>query len=178
VRRVVGIDLSLASTGLADNQGRTERVRTKPGGKELTRIRRIVRASMIFADLPNWAPYGGPGATDLAVVEGPAFSRGAMGGQHLRAGLHWLLLDALDGNLVPVLIVPPNVRTMYATGKGNSSKDEVLACVIKRYPAWEVTGNDIADAVVLAAIGARLLGDPVEESLPQANLRAMTKVAL
>ena len=32
------------------------------------------------------------------------------------------------------------------------------------------------DALVLAAIGARLLGEPIEDSLPASHLRALTKL--
>ena len=78
----------------------------------------------------------------------------------------------------PILTVPPPTRAMFATGRGNAGKDEVLAAAIRRYPAWGIAGNDIADATVLAAIGARLLGHPLEESLPQTHLRALNKLAL
>jgi crossover junction endodeoxyribonuclease RuvC len=75
-------------------------------------------------------------------------------------------------------VVPPATLKTYATGKGNASKDAVLAAVVKRYPGWAVTGNDVADAVVLMAMGARLLGHPLESSLPQSHLRALDKLTL
>jgi crossover junction endodeoxyribonuclease RuvC len=53
----------------------------------------------------------------------------------------------------------------------------VLAAVVRRYPHTDVTGNDLADALVLAAMGARRLGFPIETSLPVANLAAMTKIS-
>jgi hypothetical protein len=52
----------------------------------------------------------------------------------------------------------------------------VLAAVVRRYPHADITGNDIADALVLAAMGARQLGFPIEESLPQANQAALAKI--
>ncbi len=101
--RVVGIDLSLASTGLADNQGRVARVRTKPE----------------------------PGADVLAT------------------------LDRLRAITAGILAV---------------------AAAIRRYPAWDITGNDVGDAVVLAALGARLLGHPIDEPMPATHLRALAKL--
>lgn len=79
---------------------------------------------------------------------------------------------------MPLLVVTPAQLKTYATGKGNASKDAVLAAAVKRYPAWDITGNDVADAVVLMAIGSRLLGHPIEASLPQTHLRALDKLAL
>lgn len=48
--------------------------------------------------------------------------------------------------------------------------------MIRRYPQVDITGNDIADALVLAAMAARRLGFPIEEALHQANLAALDKI--
>ena len=118
---------------------------------------------------------------DLVVVEGPSYaSEGA--GTWDRAGLWWLVVGRLTGAGLPVVEVPPSNVKMYALGKGNGAstgKDEVLAAVIRRYlPVVEVPGNNEADALVLAAMGARFTGAPIEPGgdLPAANLRAMTTV--
>lgn len=176
--RVVGVDLSLTSTGLADSHGNVDRYRTKPTKTpglldDLGRIERIAHAVHLFALFgpDTWA-------ATLVALEGPAFSRGAMGGQHVRAGLWWAVaarLTALPGP--QVVVIPPTTRAMYATGRGNAGKDEVLAAAVKRYPAHDVTGNDVADAVILAAIGARLLGHPIDD-MPKSHLRALEKVNL
>ena len=73
---------------------------------------------------------------------------------------------------------PPTSRATYATGKDNAGKDAVLAAVVRRYPDVDVTGNDEADALVMAAMGARLLGHPLEDSLPQSHLRALAGLEL
>ena len=71
----------------------------------------------------------------------------------------------------------PTARAKYGTGKGNAAKDAVLAAVIRRYPAVDVTGNDEADALILAAMGARHLGIPLELSpVPGPCLDALLKV--
>ena len=182
--RVVGADLSLTSTGLADSRGRTDRVRTKPSSDVPATVRRLASISRnvhSFATMTagedgvDGLRYAADPA-DLVVVEGPSFASTG-GQQHTRGGLWWSVVDALHWSDLPILVVPPTVLKTYATGKGNAGKDEVLAAVVKRYPAWDVTGNDIADAVVLAAIGARLLGHPVDD-LPKTHLRALAKVTL
>ena len=181
--RVVGVDLSLTSTGLADSQGRVERVQTKATDgdlrSDLRRQNTIINAALDFV-----CGVSGGGRASLVVIEGPAYGTRRQGGEHARAGCWWRLVDRLmpsiagEGWLYSVVVATPAQRAMYATGVGNASKDKVLAAAIRRYPAWDITGNDVADAVVLAAIGARLLGHPVEESLPQSHLRALAKLAL
>jgi len=165
--RVVGVDLSLTSTGLADSLGDVERVTTKAVPKDdvaavSNRIRWIADEVDVFAG--SWAKDD---TADLVAIEGPSFASTG-GQQHTRGGLWWVTVDGLLRRSVPILVVPPTVRAKYATGKGNASKDQVLASAIKRYPAIDITGNDIADAVLLAAIGARMLGDPMEEREPSA----------
>jgi crossover junction endodeoxyribonuclease RuvC len=99
------------------------------------------------------------------------------GSQHDRSGLWWLVLDPVhwDGRARDVVEVPPTCRAKYATGKGNAPKDAVLAAAIRRFPDWDITGNDVADAVILAAMGARHLGHPIDQ-MPAAHLTAMAAV--
>lgn len=96
----------------------------------------------------------------LVVIETPAFSS-ASGHARDRAGLFWLVVMTLraDWPEVSIAFCPPNTRIRYALGKGSGSKDEVLAAVIKRYPDADVRNNNEADAVLLAAMGARWLAD-------------------
>ncbi|WP_344250995.1 hypothetical protein, partial [Isoptericola hypogeus] len=91
-------------------------------------------------------------------------------------GLWWLMVHRLLRNDYPVAVVAPPARAKYATGAGNAAKDKVLAAVVRRYPNVEVTGNDEADALVLAAMGARRLGHAIDD-LPKNHLVAMEKVA-
>ena len=76
-----------------------------------------------------------------------------------------------------MLVVPASSRAKYATGRGNAGKDEVLLAVSRRYPHAPIVNNDQADAVALAAMGARLLGEPIEDSLPKTHLDALAKLA-
>lgn len=176
--RVVGIDLSLTSTGLAEvtwdsNLGASisvQRIQSK-GAAAASLADRARRLRLLANGVTEWA-----GGADLAVIEGPSFGQARQGGQHDRAGLWWLVVDCLRVDYdVTVVEVPPSVRAKYATGAGNAAKDAVLAAAVKRYPNTDITGNDVADAVILAAMGARHLGQPAD-SLPQIHLQAMAKV--
>lgn len=177
----VGIDLSLTSTGVAiiDNTGplldvRTHRIRTA-GKEDAPLADRWKRLDRIRFDI---AVAIRPGPINIVVIEGPSLGQTRQRGTHDRSGLWWNVVQALYLNelVVDVAEVPPAARARYATGRGNAAKDAVLAAVIKRYPMVDIDGNDIADALVLAAMGARWAEQPIEDSLPMANLNAMRSV--
>lgn len=154
---VVGIDPSLTSTGVATSLGTLECIESKPRGTDI-----MARRYRLW-DLCNritsaaWAD----GDPDLVVIEGPGMAALNHGGPDL-IGLWWLLVDRLIGNRnVAPAIVPPACRMKYATGKGNSKKDVCMAAVCRRYPDFEVTGNDTADALTLCAMGRDYLGAPL-----------------
>ena len=174
---VVGLDLSLTRTGLArvlcGNGSSPPVVRlctidSKPPKVE-TIASRAARLNKIKADLFNL--FGRP---SLVVIEGPAYMSD-VGKAHDRSGLWWLITAHLAAAGVPVAEIPPNNVKVYAHGKVGS-KDEVLAAMIHRHPTAGITDNNTADALALAAMGARHLGHPIESrALPQTCLRAMIK---
>lgn len=161
--RVLGVDLSLTSTGVA-GYGWAERLVPPRGLDGLPRLRWLRDAvlALEFTHQP-----------DLVVVEGLAYSR-TTGKAAERAGLWHLVVERLDG-MVPWAQVPPTARAKYATGKGNAPKDAVLAAVVRRFPDFDVTGNDQADALVLAAMGLDHLGHPpvVMPAAHRASLNAV-----
>lgn len=168
---VVGLDLSLTSTGYAVvGEGRREvGTITSKGKAGATLTQRNARLVGIVAEIVRVAVDA-----DLIVIEAPAYSR-SNPGMHDRSGLWWIAVDALSGS-VPVVEVAPSARAKYATGKGNAGKDQVLAAVVRRFPDFDVTGNDEADALILAAMGRRALAEPIDY-MPQAHLAGMSKVA-
>lgn len=171
VRTIVGLDLSLTSTGIAviGPPGiQVADVVSKATGDTIDA--RSARLRRVAGKIHEWCIHSAP--DPLIVIEQPAYSR-QTGHMHDRSGLWWLTVARLTGIGVGVVEVSPTVVKKYATGKGGASKDAVLAAVIRRYPAVEVANNNQADALVLAAMGSRHLGTPIEESLPAVQVAAM-----
>lgn len=169
--KVTGVDLSLTSTGLAvivDGTASVARFTTTTAGNDVgARHRRLIR---IAHQVHEWCT-----GADLVVIEGPSYGS-ATGHQHDRSGLWWLAVHRVLNAGLPLAVVPPTSRARYATGKGNAAKDAVLAAVVRRYPDVDVAGNDQADALVLAAMGARRLGSPID-TVPKLHLTAMDGAA-
>lgn len=145
----IGVDLSLASTGIS-NGSTTHLIRPKLI-LGLDRIRWI--GSQIL---------GGCVTLDKPVtiaIEGPSYGS-QHGKEHERGGLWWHVVEKLDQFGYPVLVVAPATLKKYATGKGNAGKDQVLLAASRRFD-WFAGGNDEADALFLAAIAAHLAGAPI-----------------
>lgn len=169
--------MSLTNTGLArvhshsDSEGerlvKVLSIKTPPAtGLAATRERleKIVSVVKFFVDE----------STDpRVVIEGLALSA-QHGKQWDRAGLWWMVVAALKN--YPITEIPPTSRAKFATGNGRSPKDEVMIAAVKRYPMAGISDNNTADAVLLAAMGARYGGYPLEDSLPYDNRSALDKV--
>jgi Holliday junction resolvasome RuvABC endonuclease subunit len=178
--RILGIDSSLTSSGLCrvDILGGDVtippaidvwRVTSKPGPDRSA----VAMSDRITQIITSMEPH--VAKSDLVTLEGISFASSGTGAH----ALHWLwgrIVDLTTAYAVELLVVPPSLRMKYATGKGNANKDAVLAATIRRFPNVDVTGNDVADATILAAIGCRHLGLPIDD-MPRANWETvMTKV--
>jgi len=174
----VGIDPSLTRTAiciLEDDGSVTMRTKETTGRAGATVNDRLLRLN----DIADWAyEVVTLEARNIHgwAIEGPSIGSKNAAAAHDRSGLWWLIVASVAG-YGPPLIVPPTVRAKYATGKGNAGKDEVLAAVVRRYDYAPVENNDQADAFVIAAIAARVNGDPIEDSLPATHLDALKKVS-
>lgn len=169
--RVLGIDLSLSSTGMAEaDQGDIRTWTIKGTGTGHERLDELLYA--VGKDV--WKRDGT--MTPFVVVEGPSYGSSASGqkGHHERAGLWWLLTHRLWDNNIPFAVVPPAALKKYATGAGNASKDKVLLAAARRFPDFD-GGNDAADALWLAAMGADHLGSPCT-TMPELNRAALNSV--
>lgn len=170
--KIVGLDLSLASTGVAvitDHGTTTHTICSKPT-KTPTLLNRTARLYGIKETVLDHVR-----GADLAVIEAPAYDS-RTGFQHERSGLWWAVVKGCLSLGIETVEVTQGSVKKYATGKGNAHKDQVLAAVVRRYLEILVDGNDQADALVLAAMGARAYGRPIETSLPQLHLDAMRGV--
>jgi Holliday junction resolvasome RuvABC endonuclease subunit len=172
---VLGLDLSLTSTGLACASTapaagiptvHTQRIQPKKltGYPRLRFIHHEIRSTVIRC-LP-----------DLVVVEGPSF--GSVGrGQHERGGLWWMVTESVDALKIPIAIAPPSNIKKYATGVGGgpkAGKDAVLLAASRRFD-WFEGGNDEADALFACAMGCDWVGEPIVE-MPKENRKALDGV--
>lgn len=168
--RVVGVDPSLTATAVASSQGWVTTISSRPRGKTIVdRARRL--NALIIGIAGQVAADGTP---DLVVMEGPGMAALSHGGPDL-IGLWWLLADQLLRMELALAIAPPTCLKKYATGKGNASKDQVLAAAVRRYEDYAISDNNQADAVVLMAMGRCHLGWP-PQPVPQINLLGLDKV--
>jgi Holliday junction resolvasome RuvABC endonuclease subunit len=170
--QVVGIDASLKCTGFA-TVGESgvlfaSRFPTSPGDNTLAdldrRIRYIVGSVLMHAPVKCFT-----------VIEAPYVPRHGSGQVVERAWLFGMLVDQLllRG---PVVQVRTKQRAKYASGDGNADKKKVLAAVRGAYPAVRVRDDNEADAITLAAMGARYLGYPVDGPISKKQQEAMTAV--
>lgn len=175
--RVIGMDLSLTSTGLAQaDNGRLTRVENiKSKGKKgdtyhdhWGRIMRLAFEVELFITRDE--------PVDLVVIEAPSYGS-KFGSAHERAGLWWEVYDLVAKRGIPIATVAPTTRAKYITGRGRADKATVLAHAIHAYVGNHtprIVNDDEADAVGLCGMGARFLGEPIElHPLDQANLDAM-----
>lgn len=172
---VTAIDPSMTSTGLAnlqldrmDVEWSTALVKSVSNGDQYSVLKqRFARmADKVLWQFNEW------GYPSLIVMEGP--SHHSVGRTHTMAGQWWKFYDVVS-EIAPVLVIPPTNRIVYATGKGTSGKDVVMLAASRRYPDAPIANNDMADAVVLAAMGARVMGRPID-TLPKTHLRALDKI--
>lgn len=176
---VIGIDPSLTRTACCsiedDGAGSFLCIVTK-GALDAPWLKRAERIGDIVEGVYEFVEERQP---SMVLIEGPSYSSNDRGAWD-RAGLWWSVVDRVGraGYGFPV-VVSPSQRITYALGKGGgkgTDKDSVLAATIRRYTRQNPANNDEADALLLAAMGMRHLGHPIEKSLPQANLAALSKV--
>lgn len=161
---IIGLDLSLTSTGIATPQG-TYVVSSKAKGDE--RIDYIVSQVLMEASLFRPAYF---------VIEGYAFAKrtsyvfaqGELGGvvkRELR----------LQG--IPFVLVPPTVRAKFATGRGNAGKSEVVSSISAKLGKVFSGGgaDDEVDAWVLREMGLQHFGLS-KLKWPAKNMEALEKV--
>ena len=153
---VVGLDLSLTATGVAWPDGRTSTLALTTKGVE----RLDAFYGWAGTSVAEWTLHAGViGPIDLAAIEG--YSYASKNQAHQAGELGGVIRLALHHVGVPFIDVPPTTVKLYATGKGNAHKDEVLAAAIRAGCHGSVTTTDRADAWWLRAIGLHLHGEPV-----------------
>jgi crossover junction endodeoxyribonuclease RuvC len=172
---VVGVDPSLTGTGLASSNGWCDvigykRARAKdPGITQLPHAERLAAMRALLTQVTEAI-----GTPSLAVMELPAVSRSG-GGAHERGWFWWQLYSHIHNRQIPIGLLTPNARALYATGKGNAPKNLVVDSIARRFPDWATEGNDnAADAVALMAAGRDWLGHPITD-MPKTHRAALDK---
>jgi hypothetical protein len=168
---VVGVDLSVTATGLADSTGRCASV----GRKGLTAMPLPARCDAlkgIVGQAWRWKAESFGGKRTLMVIEGLQARGGkGNGGKDERAFMwHWLVTLAFNaGELVAV--VPPNTLKKVATGNGTADK-RLMLTTVHGWGRWPVgKDHNQADAAGLCAIGSQIAGFGIVDFSPDAVQR-------
>lgn len=186
--RLVGLDLSLTSTGVArlmlDDDGHvagshTDVVAGDPLPADAPWHDRAVRVrEQAAAVVREVLPAAGGILPDLVVVEGASYGSNRPGASELH-GLRWRVYGMFAHRGVTLVQVAPKTLKLYAAGDGNASKPLVVQSVRRHYgdrfdiPLRKADGReDVADAITLAAMAARSIGHPIDLDHPT-RLRAM-----
>lgn len=155
---VLGLDPSLESTGWATIARTNEMLSAGCGEITIkrdgatwtdrhTRIQTIADRVIAGTDNPT-----------IAVIEGPAYSRGSQNGTWDRAGLWWAIYTALTARGIPIAVVTPGTRAKFGCGRGNAGKTEVAIGMSRLWPDIDARTDDEWDALALATMGAQWLG--------------------
>ena len=167
--RVIGLDLSLTSTGVCLPDGSTYAIKTrqKDGDRRLVVIRDNIRAA-----LAEHRPH-------LAVVEDlPRHAKGS----GITGQVHGTVKpELLDAGVPYVLVVPATLKS-YACDNGNADKrrmaDAAYLAAGAEFPGdlnAKGQGGDMCDAWWLRAAAHHHYGQPLF-SLPPAQIDRLTKV--
>lgn len=162
--KVLGLDLSLTSTGVSID-GETSTIAVKSKGTE--RLSDISKTVIELA-ISN--------SVDVAIIEGYSFaSRNSQA--HSIGELGGVVRLRLWESRIPYVEVPPTSRAKFATGRGNAGKTEVMSAVSARTGiVWSGKGaDDMCDAWILEQMCLAYLGHS-EIDWPIANLEALKKV--
>lgn len=180
---VVGLDLSLTSTGVAraDGTATTLSFPKLKGVQRLDAFNTWICGAFTFRGVDE---YGNPlNPVDLVVIESYSFGMArpsrSGGGQpshaHALGELGGVVRLALWEADIAYVDLPPACLKKLATGKGNASKDEVFAAAIRRL-GYEGNSHDEADALWCREAALQYYGVGYTTALPATHLEGLVKV--
>ncbi|MFH9413997.1 hypothetical protein [Streptomyces rochei] len=157
---IIGLDLSLRSTGIA-GVGWTDHIRTKRVGD--ARLAYLEEGVVSF--IRN---------ADMVAMEGPSFGHANLGGHEDMAGLRVLVRRYCYRHQIPYAVLPPSSLKLYVAGYGKASKGEVRSAVADRYGVHtEGTARyDEADAYAALAAACDWWGAPLA-TVPDRQRKAL-----
>ncbi|MER8233521.1 hypothetical protein [Streptomyces sp. NPDC094049] len=161
---VIGLDLSLTSTGVA-GEGWTDRIRTKTRGD--------IRLAHVIGRVASFIRRA-----DLVVMEGPSYGHAHLSGHEDLAGLRVLVRQFCHRHAIPYAVIPPSTLKLYGTGSGRATKGEVRSAVADRYGIHTegAARYDEADAYVAMAAGMHWLGFQLAQ-VPERSEKGLAGVA-
>lgn len=165
---VMGLDLSLTSTGVALTRGDTWRVRTNAADRLEIRLAAIVDGVHEAID----ACGADDETVELVAIEDmvtQAKFAGATAPVHGAVRL-WLWKFPL-----PVVLIAPKSLKLYASGNGNCDKQAMADAALKRAGVDFGKKHDECDAWWLRAMTLDAYGEPVVD-VPASQRAAMEKV--
>jgi Holliday junction resolvasome RuvABC endonuclease subunit len=171
--RVLGVDLSLTSTGLCTGTHNTNAYgyslkATATEAERLLRIRNIVAFVHVTAAARK---------ADLVVIED--LIPGIKGASYAElVGLHYIVRYALTLNGLRYALVHNSAVKRYATGKGGGAgtdKTAIAIAVFRRFGIGHDT-SDETDAWVLYAMARDHYGYPVGRPMPATHRKALAQV--
>jgi crossover junction endodeoxyribonuclease RuvC len=161
---LMGLDLSLTSTGISIN-GNTQAIVSK--FKETKRLADIRdRLSLILVE----------SGVHGVIIEGYAFA--ARNSQSHKIGeLGGVVRLLLHEMMIPFVDVPPTSRAKFATGRGNAAKTEVISAVSARTGLiWSgKSADDECDAWLLEEMGLQAIGLG-KYHWPESNMAALKNI--
>lgn len=160
--KIVGLDLSLTSTGVVIlEKGKIvieKVIKSKPNGdgpiQEMVRLNSIIDG--INAILLKHKPV------DMVLIEGLAFMARNTTALVQLAGLNYMIRNFLLNNKdllglkEGMVIVAPTTLKKFITGKGNANKEIMMLEIFKKYNQT-FYDNNLADAFGLAACGEAII---------------------
>ncbi|MDT9688161.1 hypothetical protein Q5762_07295 [Streptomyces sp. P9(2023)] len=160
---VIGLDLSLTSTGIAGH-GWTDHIRTKTRGDH--------RLHYLLGQVATFIR-----AADLVVMEGPSYGHAALAGHEDMAGLRCMVRQFCYRHRIPYGVISPSSLKLYGTGNGRATKGEIRSAVADRYGLHTegAARYDEADAYVAMAAGMDWLGYRLAD-VPARAAAALAKV--
>lgn len=162
---IIGLDLSLASTGLYDDDGGAT-IKTAAAHPIESRLQAI-RETILNRIL------GGLVRPDLAVVED--LPKHVAHGATQLGMVHGVVRVALREAGIPFVLVPPANLKKYVSGRGNAPKADMRMATFKRFDV-DLADDNICDAHGLRAMALDAYGHALVE-MPATNRAALESIA-
>lgn len=161
---ILGIDLSLTSTGISVN-GETGTITTQAKGAERLSI---ISLAILDAIIDNSVEIVAIEGYSFASRNSQAFSIGELGG---------VVRTRLWERNIPYVDIPPTCRAKFATGRGNAAKTEVMSSIsAKTGMIFAGKGaDDMCDAWILEEMCRTFIGIS-EHEWSATQLSALDKI--